>query len=87
MIGEQYDTVIVTAYNDVNDITKQVHTVSITKETDGTYSVHNVGKKTTQGIYVSKKGYSTLQEAIENISNQRPCAINVIGISNIDRTE
>ena len=87
MIGEQYDTVIVTAYNDANDITRQLHTVSITKETDGTYSVHNAFQKDANGKYISKEGYLTLQEAIDNISNYQPLAINVIGISNAEQTE
>ena len=87
MIGEQYETVIVTAYNDANDITRQVHTVSITKETNGTYTVHNAFQKDTNGKYVSKDGYLTLQEAIDNISSKQPLAINVIGISNAEQTE
>ena len=84
MIGKHYETVIVTAYNDENDITQQVHTVSITKETNGTYTVHNAFQKDASGIYVSKSGYLTLQEAIDNMSNKQPLAINVIGISNAE---
>ena len=87
MIGEQYDTVIVTAYNDAYDITQQVHTVSITKETDGTYSVHNVNEYDSgQNKYVCRDnngvGYSTLMDAINSISLTEPSSINVIGISN-----
>lgn len=40
-IGEKCDTVIVNAYNNKNDITAMIHTVSITREEEGTYSVHN----------------------------------------------
>ena len=47
MIGEQYDTVIVTAYN----------------------------------VFLCKEGFSSLYEAINNISDDVPSAINVIGIN------
>ncbi len=40
-IGESSDTVIVNAYNNKDDITSQIHTVSVTKEEDGSYAVHN----------------------------------------------
>jgi hypothetical protein len=77
-IGENYDTVIVTAYNDANDITKQVHTVSITKKENGTYVVHNIWKYE-KGKYVEAGGYNSLNEAIGAIS-ENPEVISIIGI-------
>lgn len=81
-IGESCDTVIVNAYNDENDITAMIHTVSITKDEAGTYSVHNAYCNDGNGNYLAKDGYGTLQEAIDDISNEKPKSIYVIGISN-----
>ena len=80
-IGQEYETVIVTAYNDKEDIWEQLHTVSITTEYNGEYTIHNVYPQNTD-VHTGKYGYATLQEAIENISEQKPAVINVIGISN-----
>ena len=86
-IGKRSDTIIVYAYNDKDDITAQIHTVSITKEKDGSYSVHNAfhhvqNNKNTDTIngYAPKEGFRTLQEAINAIS-KNPASIDVIGIS------
>ncbi len=85
-IGEKCDTVIVNAYNNKNDITAMIHTVSITRGEEGTYSVHNAYHIDKKGNgndrYVSKDGYSTLQEAIDAISKYGSLCIDVIGISN-----
>lgn len=78
-IARKSDTVIVVAYNDKNDIMKQVHTVSITKEEDKTYSVHNAYYRV-DGRYRAKSGYRTLQDAINGISGSHPASIYVIGI-------
>ena len=86
-IGEEYETVIVTVYNDEKDITQQVHTVSITKETNGTFTVHNVSGINNKGEDITNDSYETLQEAIENISDQKPLVINVIGISIPEQSE
>lgn len=78
-IGEESDTVIVTAYNDKYDIMKQVHTVSITKEERETYAVHNAYYYV-HGRFQAKNGYQNLQEAINAISGMHPASIYVIGI-------
>lgn len=82
-IGENSDTVIVSVYNNKDDIFGMIHTVSITKEVNGTYSVHNAGGNYNHrsGIYEAKKDYETLQEAINDISDRNPLSISVIGIS------
>lgn len=77
-IGKKSRTVIVVAYNDRNDIMKQVHTVSVTKEEIGTYSVHNAYYRV-NGRYRAKSGYRTLQDAINGIGIH-PAGIYVIGI-------
>lgn len=80
-IGESSDTVIVNAYNNRDDITSQIHTVSITKEADGTYAVHN-GYYIPQNEYIVNDGFGTLQEAIDAIGNvNNSSSIDVIGIS------
>ncbi len=80
-IGESSDTVIVNAYNNKDDITNMVHTVSITKEADGTYAVHN-GYYRPQNEYIVNDGYGTLQEAVDAISIYETASVDVIGISN-----
>ena len=43
-IGDNSDVIIATVYNDKNDITRQIHTVCITKTPEGNYVAHNTGK-------------------------------------------
>lgn len=40
-IGAAYDVAIVTIYNDKYDITEQIHTICITKNSDNEYMIHN----------------------------------------------
>lgn len=79
-VGKKSDTVIVTAYNDKYDITRQIHTVNITKEKRGTYAVHNA-YHFVHGSYAAKDGYDTLHKAINAISDSGPAGICVIGIA------
>lgn len=79
-IGQRSDTVIVTAYNDRHDITKQIHTVNITKEKKGAYAVHNAYYRV-NGTYEAKNGYDTMQDAMDAISDSSPAGISVIGIN------
>lgn len=80
-IGEKSDTIIVTVYNNQQDITAQVHTLSITKEANGKYSVHNsYNYDDKKSKYTSQGGYNTLQDAINGTSTDA-LAISIIGIS------
>lgn len=80
-IGESSDTVIVHAYNNKDDIKSQIHTVSITKEEDGSYAVHN-GYYRPKNEYIVNDDFGTLQEAIDAIGNvNNSSSIDVIGIS------
>ena len=77
-IAESSDTLIVTVYNDKNDLTCMIHTVNIEKvtHTDGTYGyiVHNAG---------NTKEYSDVEDAIKHIgSDGNSENIQVMGISN-----
>lgn len=80
--GRDADVLIVTAYNDRNDITAQIHTVCVTKNEAGRFAVHNAycwdGRK-----YAARdnggKGYSSVAEAVAAIHGNA-AAIAVIGI-------
>ena len=79
-LGQKSDTVIMTAYNNGQDITAQVHTVSISKEEEGKYFIHNsYHYNTNKSAYVSLGGYDTLQDAIDGMSSNAS-VICVIGI-------
>ncbi len=87
ILGEQSDTIIVTAYNDCYDILKGLHTVNISKDGDGRYLIHNGyrAKIDSKGNkkYISSYPYQTLWEAIKNMSNGKASPIYVIGISSL----
>ncbi len=86
-LGDKSDTVIVTVYNNQNDITDMVHTVSVTKREDGKYEVHNTNFKNENGQYAVRDnnglGYDTVQDAIDD-SSQDPAVLCVIGIRKPD---
>lgn len=85
-IGEQYDTMIVTVYNDKNDITKQVHTVNVSKDSLGKFHVHNGYKvrMDAQGMrtYVSAGPYDTPDAAVKGMARGNAGVLAVIGIKN-----
>lgn len=62
-IREKSDTIIVTAYNDRDDITGEIHTEK------GKYTLHNVyAYDKSRHSYAAKGGYGTLQEAVGHMS-------------------
>ena len=77
-IGDNSDVIIATVYNDKNNITRQIHTVCITKTPEGNYVAHNTGKYNGKKYEESEK-VSTLNEAINQISTE-PQAINIVGV-------
>lgn len=80
-IGENYDAVIVTAYNNQTDITEMIHTVCITKREDSGYVIHNGYYKGDGGKWEEKRtGMDTLAGAITCIG-VNSAAISVIGIA------
>lgn len=83
LIAENSDTLIITACNDRNDIRRMIHTISVTKEKNGTFVLHNANKKT-GGKYSSYAGESplkSLQDAIGAISQGNAASICIIGVS------
>lgn len=78
-IGKNYDVVIVTAYNDKDDITEMVHTVCMNRTESGGYVVHNayhiIGGKWAE----KATNTQVLSDAITRIGGNS-MAICVIGI-------
>lgn len=79
-IGRKYAVMIATAYNDKDDITRQIHTVCITKNQDGNYVLHNAYRRDQTGRYRASEPYGTIQEAVRHISRQKSKLIHLIGI-------
>ncbi len=83
-IGACSDTTIVTVYNDRNDITKQVHTMNVSKDDAGKYHIHNGYKVRTDAggkrQFVDDGPYDTLEEAIKGMARGNAGVISVIGI-------
>ncbi len=73
-VAAQYPVVILTMYNDSEDITKKVHTVCITHSKKG-YTAHNVY---CDGTVVGP--YKTIDELIASINGGRAKGISLIGI-------
>ena len=80
-IARESAVMIVTAYNDGNDITKQIHTVCITRNVSGGYILHNAYCKDKSGRYTESISYPTLREAVTHISGYGAKLIYLIGIN------
>ena len=80
-IERESTVMIATVYNDGNDITKQIHTVCITRDVNGGYILHNAYCKDTSGRYTESISYPTLREAITHISGYGAKLIYLIGIN------
>ncbi|MDE6640755.1 MAG: hypothetical protein K2K63_09535, partial [Acetatifactor sp.] len=81
-IGENSSSVIITAYNDRNDIRKMIHTISITKDNLGSFTLHNAYKRT-NGQYAAYSGDSPIKnlwDVIGVMSQGQAAPICVIGI-------
>lgn len=73
-IAEESESLILTMYNDVNDIRKEIHTINISKNA-GKYIGHNVY---CNGIIVGP--FDTVSELINNINSGKAKGISLIGI-------
>ena len=79
-IQNTYDTYIVTAYNDENHLSSEVHTICITEE-NGKYTIHNDYMYDAQEKKYKEKGpYNSLEDAIDAI-NDNSQMISLIGVS------
>ena len=73
--GKKYQSLILTMYNDKDDISKEVHTVNISKE-DGKFVAHNVY---CNGKVVGPN--ATVKELIANMNGGKAKGISLIGVS------
>ena len=80
-IERESTVMIATVYNDGNDITKQIHTVCITRDVSGGYVLHNAYCRDKTGRYTESISYPTLREAITHISGYGAKLLYLIGIS------
>ncbi len=81
-IGENSNSIIITAYNDRNDIRRMIHTISVTKDNRGNYTLHNAYKRM-NGRYAAYSGNSpvkNLWDVIGLISQGQASPICIIGI-------
>lgn len=74
-LGKKFQSLILTMYNDRDDISKEVHTVNISKE-DGKYIAHNVY---CNGKVVGPE--ATVKELIAKMNGGRAKGISLIGVS------
>lgn len=84
-IGENCETVIVTAYNNRYDVRSMIHTISVTRDGNGYYTLHNAYKRNGAGEYAAYAGdgkIESLRKAVSLMSyDGQASAICVIGIS------
>lgn len=83
-IARNHDVMIVTAYNDKNDITAQIHTVCITKSREGKFVLHNAYYRDEKGRFCKSRPYDTLQDAVAHLSRREPKLIYLIGVRRSD---
>lgn len=79
-IERESQVMIATVYNDKQDITRQIHTVCITREPGQGYVLHNAYFVNKEGIYTASPAYATLQEAVAHISRYETKLICLLGI-------
>lgn len=83
-LGEEYETVIATVYNDGHDVFRMIHTVNISKDEQGYYHGHNCYKrgKNAKGetTYISHGPHKTLWEAVSAMSGGTAEVLLVMGI-------
>lgn len=79
-IGSSYRVMIATVYNDKDDITKEVHSVCITVDSEKRYILHNAYVKNAKGAYVESVPYKSITDAVRHISRYEPKLIYLIGI-------
>lgn len=81
MVDRQSQVLIAVVYNDANDITRQIHTICITKDAGKGYVLHNAYRKDKNGKYMASAPYATLSDAISQMSKYETKLIYLIGIA------
>ena len=85
-IGNRSDTIIVTLYNEKDDLEKQIHTINIEKVTDDAgktvFYNHNVWARDVNDEFCRSDPYYSLEDAIKDSHHTNNSApIMVMGIS------
>lgn len=80
-LAREYDSLILTMYNDKKDIMEQIHTVHISKK-EGAYFVHNASAS---GRVLGP--YDTIEQLLSSLNGGRAQMISMIGISKMDPEE
>lgn len=81
-IGDCSDTIIITAYNDRNDIRKMIHTICVTKDHHENYTLHNAYKRI-NGLYAAYSADNSIHklcDVISAMSQGQASPICIIGI-------
>lgn len=81
IVDRQSQVLIATVYNDAEDITRQVHTVCITKDAGKGYVLHNAYCRGKDGKYVASAAYATLLDAVCHASRYGAKVIYLIGVA------
>ena len=84
-MGEEYSTAIITVYNDARDITKQIHTMNVSKTDQNTFVLHNCYRRDRNGSYTMGLPHASLWEAIRSLGGGRAKPICIIGINPVKR--
>lgn len=83
-LGEESDTLIVTSFNNGDNVFDGIHTVNISKDGEGKFHVHNdyCYYRDAKGshIYVSHGPYDTLYEAVSKLSGGTAAPLCVMGV-------
>lgn len=80
-IGKDYRTIIITVYNDARDITKQIHTMNVSKTDKNAYVLHNCYRRDGNGGYTMGMPHASLWETIKSLNNGAAMPICIIGIN------
>lgn len=75
-----YSTIILTLYNDARDITKQIHTMNVSKNGEHHFILHNCYRTDGNGVYVGK-ACGSLYGAVKSIHGGRAKPICIIGVN------
>ena len=79
-MGEEYYTVVITVYNDARDITKQIHTMNVSKAHKNAFILHNCYRRDRDGSYAGGMPYASLWEAVKSLQGGAAMPVCIIGI-------
>ena len=80
-MGAEYSTAIITVYNDARDITKQIHTMNVSKTDKDSFVFHNCYRRDRDGSYIMGVPHASLWETIKSLGGGKAMPICIIGIN------